>query len=263
MGFDMSMFTDVAKSTFEGLMTFLVYGLPFIAMLMLLAVIFFVLKRRKVYAIDCIVYTLSNNNLVEGMDKGGIVKNALGVEEFRFQKRKKSCPVPNRKFWVIKDNGKYCIHFYRHSDDDFDPVEIKPKKDGGVPVPVPVPGLKQRIVSKLNPAFKEDKNIKPIDVKEQFKGVDFVPVKSETKQFLMMKAKEIVYKNKIKKSLEKWTPMIMWGGLIIAFIFLVIWYFKYAGVLADRQLNCLDPGMVKNLIGEVCGKGGAGYQSPF
>lgn len=272
---DLGVIITLGQDVFTSIITFFVYALPFFAIAILLLVGFFFVKKRKVYGIDTIIYTISDNNLIQGRDKGGIVKNLLGLEEFRFRKRKKGCPIPNRKHWIMQDNGRFCIHFYRHSEDDFEPCEAKPEyADMKVPIPSQKAGIKDKIkglVNKtINPGQEDvpaDKTVKDFDIKKQFLGIKFTPIKSDSKQYLNMKAKEIIYKNKIAKKMDQWKPVIMYGSLMIGFIILVIWYFKYAAVLVDKQIICSTPAEIKQIVqamgGGVKEAASQGFKNPF
>jgi len=271
---DLGSITTLGMDIFNSLITFVLYALPFLFIAILLLVGFFILKKRKVFDIDVIIYTIADNNLIQGRDKGGIVKNLLGLDEFRFLKRKKGCPVPNRKHWMMQDSGKFCIHFYRHSEDDFEPVEAKPKYEEAMKVPVPDKkvGIKSKIKGLVNSAMnpgqgevEKEEELKSFDIKKQFLGINFTPIKSDSKQYLNMKAKEIIYKNKIAKKLDQWKPVIMYGSLMIGFIILVIWYFKYASVLVDKQISCTTPEEIKQIVKAMGGsvKEAVGQKSPF
>lgn len=253
---DLGAVTSLGSEILHSIMTAMVYAIPFFFVAVLLIIVYFFIRKRKLYGLDCIIYTIADNNLVQGRDKGGVIKNALGLEEFRFKKRKKGCPVPNRKHWVMQDNGKFCLHFYRHSDDDFEPIEATPdydvKTEDKTGVMDKIKSFVQKDTDKKVPVPLDD-SLKTVDMKSQFKGLKFTPIKSDSKQYLNMKAKEIVYKNKIQKKMDQWKPVIMYGSLIIGFIILVIWYFKYAGVLAEKQLNCISPEMCKQVAQEVYG----------
>lgn len=202
---------------------FFLYAMPFIIVLALLLILFLYLRKMKVYGIDCIIDTLCDGNLVRAKDKGGVVINTLGVEEFRFKRLKKGCPIPPRKFWILQNNGKFGIHFFRHSDEDFEPV----------------------------------------DIRQQYKNVTFTPIKSDSKQYLVMKGKEIVMKHKLKSGLEKWGTVAVFGGCIVLCIFMIIWYFKYAGELADKQLSCITAETCKQIASQFGQSAVEGLKSPF
>lgn len=203
---------EAAYSTGISAGQFFLYFVPFALIAAGLVILFFILKRKKVYQIEVTIDTVTDNNLVRSTDEGGVVKNLLGCEEFRLKRLKKSMRVPPRDLWILKNNGRFAIHFYRIGDDDFCPVNVR----------------------------------------AEYKKVTFNPIKSESKQFLNMKAKEIIYKNKITRKLEEWKPVILWGTLVIGFIFLVIWYFKYAGELSARELRCITPEACKAVVAEFC-----------
>ena len=67
----------------------------------------------------------------------------------------------------------------------------------------------------------------------------------------MMKAKEIVHKNKVATNWQKMAPLVGVGVIGVVFIFMVIWYFKYAGVLAEKQLHCVEPDTAGKFVKEV------------
>lgn len=268
---DFSAVYTMGSDAMMGVINFFIYALPFFGVAILLLIGFFIMRKRKVFGLDTIIYTVCDNNLIQGRDKGGIVKNLLGEEEFRFRKRKKGCPTPNRKFWIMQDNGRFCIHFFRHSEDDFEPCEAKPTF-----MEVPVPNKKAGVMSKVKGLVQgkmgdvpTDNSLKVADIKKDLMGIKFTPIKSDSKQYLNMKAKEIVYKNKIKKSTaEQWKPVIFWGALCITFIILVIWYFKYAGILVDKQIMCTTAEEVKAVVQAMKDGGAAetvkeGFRNPF
>jgi len=269
---DFSSVTILAGDVYRGVMTFIIYTGPLFLVAVLLLIGFFVLKRRKVFSIDCIIYTLSDNNLIQGRDNGGIVKNLLGLEEFRFKKRKKGCPIPNRKHWIMQDNGRFCIHFYRHSEDDFEPCEAKPAY-----METPVPKQKVGVLSKIKGLVKgdmgevpADTTIHDVDIKKNFAGISFTPIKSDSKQYLDMKTKETIYKFKVQKKFDQWKPVIMYGSLVIGFIILVIWGFSYGEHVMDKQVNCISPDVCKEVAREVYGvapkqpvEEEKGFKTPF
>lgn len=249
--------TSLAYTLYESGMKFLLYTTPFFLVAVILILIYFYLRRRNLYGLDCIIYTVADNNLIQGRDRGGIIKNALGVEEFRFKKRKKGCPVPNRKHWVMQDNGKFCIHFYRHSEDDFEPCEAKPDyADTKVPILNKKVGIKDKIKGFIQPGLQDvpqDEGLHDFNIKKQFQGINFTPIKSDSKQYLNMKAKEIVAKNKKKKASDKWVPVIMYGSLIIGFILLLLWGFDYGKSVMDHQVNTISPEVCKEVAEQVYG----------
>lgn len=240
----------------ESLKVFLIYGLPLIAMAAVLGGITLYIRKQKIYSIEAVIDVVTSNNLVRCYDKGGIVKNLLGVEEFRFKKRKKSCPVPDRKYWILKDNGRFCIHFYRYSDDDFDPVNISVNNTGkkGIGSIFPIPSFKA-VKNVLNPSsdtsFIPDPKMKPADLKDEYSKISYTPIKSEAKQFMVMKNKEITLKNKRKSEREKWLPFLIYGGVIVLLIFTVFMHVQYAEKIADKQFDCIKPEMVKEVMKNI------------
>jgi hypothetical protein len=250
---DFGAVTQMGVGIYEGVMKFILYTAPFFFVAIILVGVYFWLRRRNLYGINCIIYTIADNNLIQGKDKGGIVKNLLGVDEFRFKKRKKGCPVPNRKHWVMQDNGKFCIHFYRHSEDDFEPVEAKPVYETCTETPIPNKkvGLIGKVKGLVNPSFPTDNKTVSFDMKEQFKGINFTPIKSESKQYLDMKAKESVFKYKVQKKFEQWKPVIMFGAVAICFIILVIWGFDYSKEVMNKQANCISAEVCQDVAEKV------------
>ncbi len=219
----MNQIKDVGSQVGMSMGKFFIYAVPFILMLTLLFLLFLWLRRMKVYSIECIIDTVCDENIVRSKDRGGIVKNKLGVEEFRFKRLKKGCPIPPRKLWILQNNGKFGIHFYRHSEEDFEPINLR----------------------------------------AQYKSVNFTPIKSDSKQYLVMKGKEIVMKHKIAKGLEKWGPIAVFGGCIVLCIFMIIWYFKYASELANKELACITAETCKQIASQFGSQAAEGLKSPF
>lgn len=238
MGSIVVMFKEFGLTVIKGLM----WAIPFVLLIVLLFLVFLYVRRAKIFRIDCIIDMVMDGNIVRCTDKGGIVRNLLGVEEFRFKKLKKCCAVPPQKYWLVQNTGKPGIHFYRHSADDFEPVDVSA---GDAP--------KQRgLLDRLEGKY-EKVNIKPSDIKDQLKKVNFTPVKSDSKQFLVMKNREITEKNKRKGKNDWVKPLVMYGSAIMLVVIIVIFWFNHADNLVNAQVDCTTPKEAADFAKQLCG----------
>lgn len=213
---DLGVVAQMAYDIYEALITGLLYAGPFLLLAIILGGVAFFLFKRKAYNVDCVIDDWTSGNRIRRYDKGGIFKmRNTGVEEFRFKKlKKKTRGVPERKYMIVQDNRRFGIHFDRWGEDDF--------------------------AVRHNTAEISRKAVK-------FKVID-----PHTKDHLIMQAKNIALKNKRQKTEWYNSPGFVYGSFAIMVIFCIIWYFKYAGALADKQLSCITLDACKAVVNQVC-----------
>jgi len=227
------------------MISFVQIMIPMLFVFFILLGIWLVIRRKKIYNIACRILTRTSDNLVEGIDKGGVIRKG-DFEEFRLLKRKKSLPVPDRKFWVLNEKGKFSIYFFRHSEDDFEPIKTITRD---IPSPSEAHEIEtrksifQKWLSKRNYVnfmrHKPTYVFQPIDVK-LLQNLKLDPIKADNKAHHVLKSRENIIKHQRLSKWDKFLPYAGFGIVGTVFIFLVIWYFKLAGELADKGLVCMQ-----------------------
>jgi|2_EtaG_2_1085320.scaffolds.fasta_scaffold04852_5 hypothetical protein len=207
----------------------------FVAIGALLAYKYF--TRTKAYNIDIEIIIETDGNFVSSSDKGGIVKTLSG-EKLILQKRNKTIPVPPRKYWVLREGGRFKINLYRYGEDEFNVMKLSPITEF------------RRILGKDNieESAKDDLELEPIDVKTQLKlitdKVAFVPTPSDSKSHFIIQTRENVIKHQQAQGfMEKNQTVIAIGMLSIVFLMMIFWGFGFTEKQLDKGrkagLSCI------------------------
>lgn len=195
----------------EALKNFMVIGIPLIAAGALFILIFFVLMNRKKFNYDVTILRGTETNLVQGYDKGGIIR--LGsIRAFRLRKRKINLSVPGDKYIVVNEKGGLSIYLDKFSDEDYRPIDIRKQLED---VKKPSGEIEKEYISKL--------------------GVS----EADSRNFFTQMTREIYNRHQQISKLEKFAPFVGYAVVGVVFIFMIIWYFKFGSQLADQGLECM------------------------
>lgn len=196
----------------EGLKSFAVISLPLIILGVLFVVFFFVIKNRKLYNYDVFVLRGTKTNLVQGFDKGGVIKMG-DIRAFRLKNRKVMLSVPDDKYVVVNEKGGLSIYLDKFSDQDYRPVNIR----------------RELLRAKNEKGEDVEGNVTKMDLSE-----------GDSRNFHTQMSRELYQRHQTLSKLEKFAPFIGYAVVGVVFIFMIIWYFKYASILADKGLACME-----------------------
>jgi|ETNvirnome_2_300_1030623.scaffolds.fasta_scaffold00142_41 hypothetical protein len=223
---------------FMGMLKGLMYGLMFILPAALLMGVYMFIKKGRKYNVEVDLIVQTSDNLVRARDKGGIIK-ANDVERFILQKRKKSIPIPERKYWMVNENGKFTITLFKYGEDDFAPIKIT--------------SLKQLIkrnefTEEELEAIPELGDYKELDIKNDLNKISsnprFIAIPSDAKSHHLVNSKLLRIRNQQTKSLERFMPIIQMGMAVIL-VFLIMFYgYQFAQSNIDKAVKtnqgCLE-----------------------
>lgn len=179
-----------------GIGTTLLIWLPILFVLFLVGLFFLLFRNKRKFRIDCPIFSKVSGNIVEGFDKGAVMKTKEGTEYFKLQKRKTTMAVPDKRFWILNERGGISIKFYRYGLEDY----------------------------------------APLDLKFDLGNVHFSPINTDAKQHHALKARELAIKHSKKDFKELLVRSAIFALLIIGFIVLVIFYFNAASSLTGQAL---------------------------
>lgn len=209
---ELSGITGGFASIVEGLKSFAIVALPLIVIGALFVVFFFIIKNRKMYNYDVFILRGTKTNLVQGYDRGGIV-NVGSIRAFRLKNRKVMLSVPDDKYVIVNEKGGLSVYLDKFSDQDYRPVNVR----------------RELVQAKLASGKSVEGYATKMDLSE-----------GDSRNFHTQMSRELYNRHQTLSKLEKFAPFIGYAVVGVVFIFMIIWYFKYASVLADKGANCMD-----------------------
>jgi len=236
---------------FMGIFKGLLYALPIVIIAGFFIAALVYIRKQKIYNVDVDLIIATSDNLVRANDKGGIIRTA-GGEKFVLRKRKRSLAVPDRKYWILNDKGKFTITLYKYGEDDFSPVKITP--------------LAELFSKAAKPSgFPEARSIKPVDLKGDFDAVvndpRFIPIPSDAKSHFLVQSEINRIKHQKVKTWDKFAPVIQYA-IVGVLIFLTMFYgYQFAQSNIDKAVasnkDCLaESSRIIKTAERICGGGG-------
>ena len=236
---------------FTGILKGLLYAFPILVIAGFFILVIVYIRRQKIYNVDVDLIIATSDNLVRANDKGGIIRSS-GGEKFVLKKRKKSLAIPDRKYWILNEKGKFTITLFKYGEDDFSPVKVTPLKE-----------LFSKAAKPQN--FPEAPSIKPIDLKRDFEAVindpRFIPMPSDSKSHYLVQSEINRLKHQKIRTWDKFAPVIQYA-IVGVLIFLTMFYgYQFAQSNIDKAVtsnkDCLaESGRILKTAEKICGGGG-------
>lgn len=232
---------------FSSLLKGLLIAFPIIILFVIFFLIYRYIMKNKIYSIDINLILVTGETYTWSQDKAGIIK-ANDIERMILQKRKKSLPIPPRKYWVQNDKGKSTLTLIRYGEDDFSPVEMTP-----VEKVIKLFEKEETFKKNLENTPADTGEVRIVNTKEAIGELDvklFKPLPSDAKSHHLLNAKLINLRNQKTKSMDKWIPVINWAILGVVFFLMVFYGLQWMNGIIDRAVDtnqiCLK--QAENLI---------------
>ena len=214
------------------------YIIPIFAFLLFIMAVWFFVQRRKNYSINVDIYILTaNKGLVKDTDKGAIVRMMAGGEELRLRKNRARLPVPPANCWLPNLGKGTSLVFLKVGRLDYHPLSIGIISKQGVTKDTIIEELKKYysksdLDERFNPEFWQT-----IDVKSKLEDVNIIPIKADFKSHLFLEAEENLIKHQRINKMKEYIPLII-IVLTLAFLtFSVVWHYKYVDILATKTIE--------------------------
>lgn len=225
-GIDFSFVTNILKG--------LLIAFPIIFLFILFFLIYKYIMRNKIYSIEINLILVTGETYTWSRDKAGIIKTN-DIERMILQKRKKSLPIPPRKYWIQNDKGKSTLTLIRYGEDDFSPVEMTP-----IEKVLELFQKEEKFNDKLAKTPADTGITKIVDTRKAIGELDvklFKPLPSDAKSHHLLNAKLINLRNQRTKSLDKWIPVINWAILGIVFFLMVFYGLQWLNGIIDKAVD--------------------------
>ena len=202
----------------------------------------FMLQRRRHFNIPVTVYILtSDKGLMVDHDKGALSRMLAGGEELKLKYNKISLNVPPPECWIPNlRKGGASLEFIKVGRLDYHPLtrSFKDKKGANIN------SIKAKIKELYKTNYPDEDFTKAfwegIDVRSKLKDVEIKPVPSDIKSHLFLESDENIIKHHKINKIKEFIPFVTIALTLAFLVFAIIWYYKYADILINKNMESFD-----------------------